>query len=54
MNINNKEVLLSQFADNITLCLDGKEESFNESIQTLRKIAIIYGLKTNNEKTLTV
>ena len=51
MNINNKEVLLSQFADNITLCLYGKEESFNESVQSLRKIAIISGLKMNNEKT---
>ena len=51
MNINNKEVLLSQFADNITLCLDGKEESFNENAHSLRKIAIISGLKINNEKT---
>ena len=51
MNINNEEVLLSQFADNITLWLYGKEESFNESVQTLRKIAIISGLKIDNEKT---
>ena len=28
MNIHNKEVLLSQFADDATLCLDGSEESF--------------------------
>ena len=28
MNINNKEVLLSRFAYDTTLCLDGSEESF--------------------------
>ena len=27
MNINNKDVLLSQFADDTTLCLDGIEQS---------------------------
>ena len=30
MNIHNKEILLSQFADDTTLCLDGSEESFYE------------------------
>ena len=34
MNINNKDVLLSQFADDTTLCLDGSEESFYESIDS--------------------
>ena len=53
MNINNKDVLLSQFADDTTLCLDSSEESFYESIQTL-KHALISGLKVNDKKTQVV
>ena len=45
MNINNKEVLLWQFADGTTLCLDGSEESFYESIQTLKKYALIFWIE---------
>ena len=47
-------VLLSQFADDTTLCLDGSEESFKESIQTLKKFALFSGLKLNNDKTQVV
>ena len=47
-------VLLSQFADDTTLCLDGSEESFKESIQTLKKSALFSGLKLNNDKTQVV
>ena len=54
MNINNKEVLLAQFANDITLCLDGSKESFYESIQTLKKYALISGLKVNDKKTQVV
>ena len=54
MNINNKEVLLSQFADDTILCLDGSKESFYECIQTLKKYALISGLKVNDEKTQVV
>lgn len=50
-NINDMEVLISQFADDTTLCIDGSEESFNESLQSHRKIALISGLKINYEKT---
>lgn len=45
------EVLLSQFEDDTTLCLDSSEESFNKSIQTNKKFAFISRLKMNNEKT---
>ena len=54
MNINNKEVLLLQFAADTTLCLDGSEESFYKSIQTLTKYALISGLKVNAERTQVV
>ena len=47
-------VLLSQFADDTTLCLDVSEESFKESIQTLKKFAFFCGLKLNNDKTQVV
>ena len=47
-------MLLSQFADDTTLCLDGSEESFKESIQTLKKFAFFCGLKLNNDKTQVV
>ena len=47
-------VLLSQFADDTTLCLDGSEESFKESIPTLKKFALFSGLKLNNDKTQVV
>ena len=54
IKIINKEVLLSQIADDTTLCLAGSEGSFNECIQTFRKFALISLLKTNNEKTQVV
>ena len=47
MNIHNKEILLSQFADDTTLCLDDSEESFYESVQALKKYALLSGLKVN-------
>ena len=47
-------VLLSQCADDTTLCLDGSEESFKESIQTLEKFDLFSGLELNNDKTQVV
>ena len=54
IKINQKMVLLSQFADDTTLCLDVSEESFKESIQTLKKFALFSGSKLNNDKTQVV
>ena len=54
IKINQNMVLSSQFADDTTLCLDGSEESFKESIQTLKKSALFSGLKLNNDKTQVV
>jgi hypothetical protein len=50
-NIKGKECLLSQFADDTTLCLDGSEKSFNETMYVLSKFTRISGLKVNIDKT---
>jgi hypothetical protein len=54
IRLNDKECLLSQFADDTTLYLDGSEASFNEAIATLLKFSKISGLKMNTEKTQVV
>ena len=54
ITLNETEILLSQFADDITLCLDDSEQSFNESIHTLQRFAQISGLKMNRDKTCIV
>jgi exonuclease III len=51
INIKGKECLLSQFADDTTLCLDGSEKSFNETMSVLSKFTRISGLKVNIDKT---
>ena len=50
MKITEKEFLLSQFADDTTVCLDGSEVSLPECFQTLESFALIVSLKMNNEK----
>ena len=51
IQLNETEI---QFADDTTLCLDGSEQSFNESIHTLQRFAQMSGLKINNDKTCIV
>ena len=51
IKVNDREALLSQFADDTALFLDGSKESFEQSIKTLSKFAKISGLTINNEKT---
>ena len=51
IKINQIKVLLSQFADDTTPCLDRSEESFKQSMQTLYIIALFSGLKFNDNKT---
>ena len=51
IDIRDKEYLLSQFADDTVLCLDGEENSFKAAINTLENFSSISGLKINNEKT---
>ena len=51
MKLKDYSALLSLFADDTTLYLDGSEESFTEAINTLDTFARLSGLKINNEKT---
>ena len=54
IKINAKDCLLTQFADDTSLCLDGSKKSFEEAIQTLTKFSEFSGLKMNTEKTQVV
>ena len=54
IKLKEREALLSQFADDTTLCLDGSEESFKEAINILKIFSQISGLKMNNDKTIAV
>ena len=51
IKIREKEILLSLFADDTTLYLDGTEKSFTEAITILELFTKISGLRVNNEKT---
>ena len=51
ITLNHKENLLTQFADDTTLSLDGTEQSFTEAIKTISKFAEMSGLKMNRQKT---
>ena len=51
LNLRNSVSLLSQFADDSALSLDGSENSFIEAINTLNIFAEMSGLKLNIEKT---
>ena len=49
--INNKEMKISQYADDTQILLDGTERSLRESLQILSKFFKLSGLKINEEKT---
>ena len=51
IKINNNDFILTQFADDTTVILDGSEESLNETLQELECYAKISGLKVNFLKT---
>ena len=51
ITIENREFVLSQFADDTALCLDGSEASFRATVETLDKFSAFSGLIINNEKT---
>ena len=51
IKIKEKEFLLSQFADDTTVCRDGSEESLTECVKTLEAFTVIAGRKMNSEKT---
>ena len=49
--IKERKTVLSLFADDTTLFLDGSEKSFKESIKVLDFFSETSGLRSNNEKT---
>lgn len=51
INIDNSEFLLSQYADDTLIILDGSERSLREAIRELNNIYQISGLKINISKT---
>ena len=51
ITLREKEILLSLFADDTTLFLDGTEQSFREAIKMLDAFSAMSGLKVNNDKT---
>ena len=51
IKIDNCPILISQFADDTSLALDGSESSLKEAINDLKNFAKISGLKINTSKT---
>ena len=51
ININKKELLLSQYANDTQIFLDGSERSLREALSILDRFYAISGLKINVEKT---
>ena len=51
ININNKSFLLSQYADDTQIFLDGSESSLRSTLHILQTFYEISGLKINTEKT---
>ena len=51
IDVNDVPLLLSQYADDTSLILDGSEKSLRESISELNLFAQISGLKINTSKT---
>ena len=51
IKINNNDFILTQYADDTTVILDGSEESLNETLHELENYAKISGLKVNFSKT---
>ena len=51
ITVKDKEIKLSQYADDTTLILDGSEESLLESLKIIEHFANISGLRLNDKKT---
>ena len=51
IKINNKDFILTQYADDTTVILDGSEDSLTETLYELEEFAKRSGLKVNFSKT---
>ena len=51
INVNGKEIKLSQYADDTTLILGGSEKSFLEALRMIDLFGNVSGLKLNYSKT---
>ena len=51
IKIKNQEYIISQFADDTTLFLDGSEKTLNSTLEMLEHFSHISGLKVNFDKT---
>ena len=51
IKINNKEFILTQYADDTSVILDGSEESLNDTLRELENYAKYSDLKVNFSKT---
>ena len=51
MSVGQKEIKLSQYADDTTLILDGTKSALESSLDVIGKFSKISGLKLNNKKT---
>ena len=51
VKIGDVKHILSQFADDMTIILDGSEQSLATAIKTLDSFAILSNLKVNSSKT---
>lgn len=54
IKVENKEIKISQFADDTSLMLDGSSLSFTETMKELTQFANLSGLKINYDKTQVV
>ena len=51
ISVNQKEIKLSQYADDTTLILDGSKDALETSLDVIGKFSKISGLRLNNKKT---
>ena len=49
--VSENEIRVSQYADDMTLILDGLKESLLCALQVLENFSLVSGLKLNNRKT---
>ena len=54
ISVNSTEILISQYADDTTLILNGTQESLSAALDTIDNFGITSGLRLNDKKTETL